>query len=196
VATIPSLIESVLPMMPTTKASARLRPLACGVLSNAAGIHATALMTSLAIGTAIGAAALTVGRGALGAVGNGLSFASELMRATAAGTPQANALADRAAVAKDVIQQRVTVLRQRIMQAFAMAGIQLSQSMELISDGHGGIAVAGPHPQQAAIEEALGSDVLLERDFQQLASDYDDLVAAGATSELPPMFSIAIPVKE
>jgi hypothetical protein len=148
-------------------------------------------MTSVAIGTAIGAAALTVGRGALGAVSNGLSFAAELARATASG-PSADHLAIRAPADRAAILQRMEALRQQIVQRLTAARIQLSDPVELISDGQGGIAVAGPHPQQAAIEEILGSDLLLERDFHRLASDYVDCVELSPVGGLPPALTIHV----
>src|SRR6266850_2506001 len=128
-------------------------------------------MAPVAVGTAIGAAALTVGRGALGAVGNGLSFAAELMRSASgtAGSPSEST--NRQANARAAIEQRGAEMRERIRRQLAAAGLNLSEPVELTSNGQGGIAVAGAHPQQAAIEEALGSDLLLERDFNQLASD-------------------------
>src|SRR5438445_6364353 len=124
-------------------------------------------MTPVAAGTTIGAAAVTVGRGALGAVGNTLSFAAELVRsATGASTPPQNSV-DPAAAVRAALKTRTDEMQLRIQQQLATAGIQLSDPVQLVSNGQGGIAVAGPHPQQAAIEEALGSDVLLERDFNQ-----------------------------
>ena len=57
----------------------------------------------------------------------------------------------------------------------------------------GGIAVAGPHPQQAGIQEALGSDVLLERDFHLLATDYRDLMDQFPTADMPAALSLTIP---
>src|SRR5262245_52775725 len=151
-------------------------------------------MTPVAMGTAIGAAALTVGRGALGAVGQGLSFSAELIRA-ASGTKaeSAEANAREADAAKAAIERRTDELRERIGRQLAAAGIRLSQPVELMSNGQGGIAVAGPHPQQAAIEEALGSDVLLERDFNRIASDYSELVETAGAGESPPTLAIVIP---
>jgi hypothetical protein len=153
-------------------------------------------MTPVAVGSAIGAAALTVGRGAVGAVGNGLSFAAELVRAASGGSADAaQAQGRQAEAAKAAIKSRTDELRQRVEQQLAAAGVQLSQPVDLVSNGQGGIAVAGPHPQQAAIEEAVGSDVLLERDFNQLASDYSDFAAASGDAELPASLTIAIPKK-
>jgi hypothetical protein len=151
-------------------------------------------MTPVAAGTAIGAAAVTVGRGAIGAVSNGLSFASELLRATGGGTPaQASNAPDPAAVARDAFKQRTDAIQQRIGQQLAAAGIQLTQPVDLVSNGQGGIAVAPPHPQQAAIEEVLGSDVLLERDFNQLNGDYNDFVESNRAGDLPATLTISVP---
>src|SRR4051812_8825721 len=130
-------------------------------------------MTPVGIGTAVGAAALTVGRGALGAVGNSLSFAAQLIGAAGGEPAQTPEKSGRDAA---VIKQRTDEMRQRIERQLAAAGVQLTQPVELVSNGTGGIAVAGSHPQQAAVEEVLSSDVLLERDFNQLAGDYSELV--------------------
>jgi hypothetical protein len=153
-------------------------------------------MNPVAIGTAVGAAALTVGRGALGAVGNSLSFAAQLVGAAGGATgasSEAEAQKQQASAAQAAMKQRTEAMRQRIEQQLMAAGIQLTQPVELVSNGTGGIAVAGSHPQQAAIEAALGSDVLLERDFNQLAGDYNELAGQGGAADLPPGFSITIP---
>lgn len=150
-------------------------------------------MGPVAVGSAIGAAALTVGGGALGAVSNGLSFAAELFKAAGGGANTAEAKNDPVTLQKAALQQRTDALRAQLQQQLSAAGISLSQPVELVSNGQGGIAVAGAHPQQAAIEAALGSDVLLERDFNQLNSDYGDFVAGGSATDLPSSLTIKIP---
>ncbi len=85
-------------------------------------------------------------------------------------------------------------MQQRLQQQLAATGVQLMQPVELVSNGQGGIAVAGPHPQQAAIEELLGSDVLLERDFNNLALDYQEFVDAHGAGDLPPSLAITVPL--
>jgi hypothetical protein len=143
-------------------------------------------MGPAAIGSAIGAAALTVGRGAVGAVGNGLSFVAELARA--AGGDSANlAEANSTDAVQEAIKLRCDELRERIQRQLAEAGIQLFEPVELVSNGQGGIAVAGSHPQRALIEEALGSDVLLERDFNLLANEYSEFVTGSG------MLTISLP---
>jgi len=149
-------------------------------------------MNPVAMGTAVGAAALTVGRGALGAVGNSLSFAAQLVGAAGGAAAEADAQRQQANAAQAAIKQRTDALRQRIEQQLAAAGIQLTQPVDLVSNGTGSIAVAGSHPQQAAIEEALGSDVLLERDFNQLAGNYHELAEQGGAGDLPPMLTITV----
>ena len=151
-------------------------------------------MTPVAVGTAIGAAALTVGRGAIGAVGNGLSFAAELARAAGGmSSSPSGAEARQAEAAHAAIKLRSDELRERIQRQLTAAGIALSEPVELVSNGQGGIAVAGTHPQQAAIEAALGSDVLLERDFNLLASDYREFVEASGTGDMPPTLTVTVP---
>lgn len=151
-------------------------------------------MTPVALGTAIGAAALTVGRGAIGAVGNGLSFAAELARAAGGmSSSPSGAESRQAEAAQASIKLRSDELRERIERQLAAAGISLSEPVELESNGQGGIAVVGAHPQQAAIEAALGSDVLLERDFNVLASDYGDFVEAAGAGDMPPTLTVTVP---
>ena len=149
-------------------------------------------MSPAVLGSALGAAAVTVGRGAATAVGNGLSFASELLRA--AGAPAAAADGQPLAAANDraSLTQRIDELRERIRRQLAAAGIRLTQPVELTSNGAGGIAVAPDHPQLAAIEKALGSDFLLEHDFNQLAGDYNDFIAQRGAGDLPPALSVVV----
>jgi hypothetical protein len=151
-----------------------------------------AFMTPVAIGTAIGAAAVTAGRGAAGAIGNGLSFAAELLRAAGGSAESTKNTADQSRATKEQLKLRSEELADRIRRQLASAGIDLFEPVELIGNGQGGIAVAGPHPQQAAIEEALGSDVLLERDFNLLASDYRDLCEQFPISDIAPNLTILI----
>ena len=146
-------------------------------------------MSPAVLGSALGAAAVTVGRGAATAVGNGLSFASELLRA--AGAP-ATSQPPAAANDRIALTQRIDELRERIRKQLAATGISLTQPVELTSNGAGGIAVAADHPQRGAIEEALGSDFLLEHDFNQLASDYNDFIAQHGASDLPTTMSVTI----
>jgi hypothetical protein len=149
-------------------------------------------MGPVAVGSAIGAAALTVGRGAIGAVGNGLSFVAELAR-SAGGDFENRAETDQTGAVHEAIKLRCDEIRERIQRQLAEAGIQLFEPVELVSNGQGGIAVAGTHPQQAAIEEALGSDVLLERDFNLLASDYSDFGEGSEAGDVGPVLAITIP---
>ena len=150
-------------------------------------------MGPVAAGTAIGAAALTLGRGAASAVGNGLSFAAELLRAAGGGSSSAEQTSDTSAEAQKALQSQIDAMQQRIQQQLAAAGIQLTQPVELVSNGQGGIAVAGSHPQQAAIEEVLGSDILLERDFNNLALDYEEFIDHHGPTDLPPSMTITVP---
>jgi len=150
-------------------------------------------MGPAAIGTAIGAAALTAGRGAASAVGNGLSFAAELLRAAGGSVDSTAKAAEQSCAAKDQLKLRTDELADRIRRQLASAGIDLFEPVELISNGQGGIAVAGPHPQQAAIEEALASDVLLEHDFNLLATDYRNIAEQELTTAIPPTLTISVP---
>lgn len=152
-------------------------------------------MSPITVGTAIGAAALTVGTGALTAVGNGLSFAAELARGAGGSTSAAegsgpNHKHDHA------LQPQIKELRQRALQCLAEAGVELSEPVDLISNGQGGIAVVGPHPQQAAIEAALSADVLLEHDFQRLAADCAEPPDDAAATDRPAAFTITVPADD
>ena len=149
-------------------------------------------MTPVAIGTAIGAAALTVGRGAAEAVGKGVSFATELI------TPNAPTTTCPPKDSKDQgeateLKQRADELGQRIERQLAAAGIQLTEPVELISDGQGGVAVASDHPQAAAIQAALSSDILLERDFSMLSGDYEEFVQTSGAVDMPPTLTVVVP---
>jgi hypothetical protein len=126
-------------------------------------------------------------------VGNGLSFAAELLRATGGGSSSTEQTPDASAAAQKALKLQIDAMQQRIQQQLATAGIQLSQPVDLVSNGQGGIAVAGPHPQQAAIEEVLGSDVLLERDFNNLALDYEEFIEHHGAGDLPPSLTITVP---
>ena len=173
-------------MIRTRQGSETLRLLACSKL---ASIY-EAVMGPAAVGTAIGAATVTVGRGALSAVGSGLSFLAQLASATSGEKPEQ--AADQTSAALAAIKRRTDELRQRIQRQLAAFGISLTKSVELVSDGQGGINVAGSHPQQAAIEAAVGSDILLERDFSELARDYRNFGEENGPSDLPQSLVIAI----
>src|SRR5688572_16067608 len=126
-------------------------------------------MSPVALGSVIGAAALTVGRGAAIAASNGLSFGAELLRAANANTSAPdNDTSTPAGGLPTELKQRITELTAQIRRQLAAAGIKLTEPVELASNGAGGIAVQGQHPLLAAIQDALGNDVLLERDFDHL----------------------------
>jgi hypothetical protein len=141
---------------------------------------------------AIGTAAITFGRGVLSTAGKGMSFAAELLQGASGSSSNSQASPSKNDQV-DILKQRMADMQQRVQQQLAAAGIQLTQPVDLVSNGQGGIAVAAPHPQQAAIEEALGSDVLLERDFNQLAGDYEELLTGAPSDDMPAAFAIGIP---
>lgn len=147
-------------------------------------------MGPVAIGSAIGAAALTFGRGAVGAAGKGLSFTAELL---GAGNSQTDAAQESKQAANSALKLRCQELSERIGQQLMAAGIQLSEPVALVSNGQGGIAVASDHPQRAAIEATLGSDVLLERDFNMLSGDYEEFAQSSGTGDSSPSLVLTIP---
>jgi hypothetical protein len=147
-------------------------------------------MGPLTLSAAIGAAAVG-GRVAAGAVSEGLSFATELLRGASGAEASADEVAGEPNRSAGLLQ-RIAALADRIRQQLAAAGIGLSQPVELVSDGLGGIALAGPHPQQAAIEDLLASDVLLQRDFNNLRREHEALRAEPECCGLPATFSVMV----
>ncbi|HEY2411858.1 MAG TPA: hypothetical protein VGI40_06435 [Pirellulaceae bacterium] len=149
-------------------------------------------MTPVVIGTAIGAAALTVGKSAVGAVNNGLSFASQLVTPSSATSATPNKPSQTSAE-QVALKQRSDQLSQQIQQQLAASGIQLSEPVELVSDGQGGITLAADHPQAAAIQTALSSDILLERDFSMLSGDYEEFVQSSGATNMSPTLVLSVP---
>jgi hypothetical protein len=147
-------------------------------------------MGPVAIGSAIGAAALTFGRGAMGAAGKGLSFTAELL---GGGNSQPDAAQESKQAADAAIKLRCQELSERIGRQLTAAGIPLSEPVELVSNGQGGIAVASDHPQRAAIEAALSNDVLLERDFTMLSGDFEEFAQSNANGDISPTLMLIIP---
>jgi hypothetical protein len=151
-----------------------------------------AAMTPAVLGSVIGAAALTLGRGAAAAAGNGLSFAGELLQSASAtavkGEDESTAGRERS-----ILEHRIAVLKERIRRKLADAGITLDKPLELTSDGAGGIAVGADLPQRDVIEEILRNDFLLERDFHQLAGDYDELIQQHGFENFAATLTIAVP---
>lgn len=147
-------------------------------------------MAPVAMGSAIGAAALTFGQGAVGAAGKGLSFAAELL---GGGSGQSDAAKDSTQAADAAIKLRCRELSERIGRQLTAAGIQLSEPVDLVSNGQGGIAVASDHPQRAAIEAALGNDVLLERDFNMLSGDHEEFAQSNGAGDSSPTLIITVP---
>jgi hypothetical protein len=149
-------------------------------------------MLAALLGTAAGTAAVTIGRGAAAALGNGLSFAGELAKAAGSTAVMPDVAAKGKGGLPVEFSQRISDLTERIRRYLSAAGVKLAQPVELVSDGLGGIAVAGAHPQQAAIEKVLEDDVLLERDFQRLAREYRDFVVQGNDAELPAGLAVVV----
>lgn len=74
---------------------------------------------------------------------------------------------------------QIANLRARIEQVLAATGVVLTRPLDLVPDGRGGIAVAGWHPQRLAIEAALSHDYLLERDFTEMARQFESVHGVG-----------------
>ena len=106
-----------------------------------------------------------------------MSFASELAKGISSPAEPADEKAQAAANGRrESLQRRIEQLAQRIKQQLEAAGIDLAEPLTLTGDGLGGIS-AGDHPQKAAIESLLESDVLLLRDFERLADEHQELAA-------------------
>jgi hypothetical protein len=141
-------------------------------------------MASSALLPVIGVAGIGLARAATAAIGEGLSFAAELARGSDPKVQPEQAEQQRAQ-----LQRRIEAFAARIKQQLAQAGIDISQPLTLTDDGLGGIAAQG-HPQRAAIEELLESDVLLLRDFDRLQDDYE--AAAASDDSLQGDFGLVI----
>jgi hypothetical protein len=129
-------------------------------------------MTGAELWPIAGAAAVGLARATASAVSDGLSFAAELARGADDSSAAADLEGEDARVqARRALDQRIEAFAERVRRQLAAAGIELGQPLTLTSDGLGGIAVAGDHPQRALIEDVLSSDVLLQRDFQRLADE-------------------------
>lgn len=143
-------------------------------------------MASAALWPIMGAAGIGLARAATSAVNDSLSFAAELAQGLAP-SEESSATSEPTAAEREQeqLRQRIEALANRIKQQLAAAGVDVTQPLVLTSDGLGGIA-ATEHPQRAAIESLLESDVLLLRDFERLKDEY--AAAAGASSS----FSIVV----
>ena len=135
-----------------------------------------------------GAAGASLARATTAAVQGSMAFATELAKGIGAAPKDVDAETKTAAAERqESLKRRIEQLAERIRQQLEAAGIDMSQPLSLTSDGLGGIS-AGDHPQRAAIESLLESDVLLLRDFERLADEHQSL----ATTE----FSVVVGTAE
>jgi hypothetical protein len=134
-------------------------------------------MASASLLPVLGVAGIGLARAATAAIGEGLSFAAELMRGE---EPPASTSVEQE---PGEIPQAINALVSRIKKQLAAAGIDVTQPLTLTSDGLGGIT-AGDHPQRAAIEELLESDVLLLRDFERLKDEFETSAGPGTDFQL------------
>ena len=135
----------------------------------------------------VGVAGIGLARAATAAVSDGLSFATELAR----GMTQSDETSEASTAEQQTqqLQQRIDALAARIKQQLSEAGIDITRPLTLTSDGLGGLTAAD-HPQRAAIESLLESDVLLLRDFDQLQDDYES--AAAGDDALAAPFEVVV----
>jgi hypothetical protein len=155
------------------------------------GLNVLSPLTSIVFHPAIGGAAMKmgqtiaagVGRG-LANLGQGLGFAAELAGSSSKEGSTAQAATRASDQMVSILAGQIAHLRARIERALATAGVMLTEPVDLVPDGRGGIAVAGWHPQQTAIEAALSHDFLLERDFTEIARQFEsaDGTADGRTT--------------
>ena len=130
-----------------------------------------------------GAAALSLAREAIGAIGSGLSFATEVIRQDHAAVSQSSSspLERPVSLAQHEFEQAIRDFVARLRQRLAAAGVELSGSLELKIDGLGGIEVGGNRSDEWAIEGALAADGQMLAEFNRLAEwcaslgDSDDL---------------------
>ena len=148
-------------------------------------------MSNIALLTLGGIAATGLAKTAVQAVNQGLSFAAELAKSATADGNATDEEASRLAELRSDHAARIAEFADRIRRELEAAGIDLEEPIEVTSDGLGGIALASDHPQRAAIQELLATDVLLQRDFQRLADEQESLAAAGDGT--PEALSITIP---
>jgi hypothetical protein len=132
-------------------------------------------MSSVALLSVAGAAAVGLMRGAAEAVGGGLSFATELAKAAAPGETETAESPSALAAARAAFKQMIDQFAARVRQKLSSGGISLSQPLVLESDGLGGMTAGGNRPDQQAIDSLLSSDPLLERDFCQLQQAFAHL---------------------
>ncbi|HEX5106717.1 MAG TPA: hypothetical protein VFV87_23010 [Pirellulaceae bacterium] len=129
-----------------------------------------------------GTAALSLARETVGAIGNGLSFATELLRqdrrAASPTEPEPNAVATSDASAR--FEEALCSFVARLKQRLAAAGVGLNDPLELTDDGLGGIQVAGDRFDRAEIEQLLAADRQLVSEFQRLAEQQQALAADAA----------------
>jgi hypothetical protein len=116
------------------------------------------------------AAAGSLAREAVSAVGSGLSFAAELAR-QGRREEIAPATGERDS-AQEQFTAALSQFARRLQQRLAAAGLAVTAPIELAADGLGGIDVSGNHPQQSAIEQLLASDEGLREQFAALAEDH------------------------
>jgi hypothetical protein len=121
-----------------------------------------------------GIAALAAVREAASAVGNGFSFAKELVR-QASGKEAEASEADQANTAYSRFSASLGQFADRLRQRLAQIGVDLTSALELSADGLGGIEAEGPEPDRAALEALLASDESLQREFTNLASEHAEL---------------------
>jgi hypothetical protein len=126
------------------------------------------------------AAAGSLAREAVSAVGSGLSFAAELAR-QGKGEEIAPATGERDS-AQEQFTAALSQFARRLQQHLAAAGLAVTAPIELAADGLGGIDVSGNHPQQSAIEQLLATDEALREQFAALA-EYDAQLTGGSRHE-------------
>lgn len=119
------------------------------------------------------AAAGSLAREAVSAVGSGLSFAAELAR-QGRGEELAPATDERDS-AQEQFAAALSQFARRLQQRLAAAGLAVTAPLELAADGLGGIDVGGNHPQRSAIEQLLASEEALREQFAALAEHHAEM---------------------
>ena len=119
-------------------------------------------MASIALLTVGASAASQLARSAAGAASQGLSFLAELTR------PDAETAATSEPIDQRPDQARINGFIETLRRELAAGGVELTEPLELVGDGLGGIAIQPDHPQRHLIEELLSRDAFLRHDLEKL----------------------------
>ena len=119
-------------------------------------------MSSIALLTVGASAASQLARSAAGAASQGLSFLAELTR------QDVQAASSLEPIDQPADQARIDSFIETLRRELAVAGTELTEPLELVGDGSGGITIQPDHPQRHLIEDFLSRDAFLRHDLEEL----------------------------